>query len=139
LLDDRVLFLGECNGDGRWWGPSADYWTERQAFLLGAKFDAVHPTENGSQDGPEDQALALGIAARERSGWWARDPVYLDRQGIGRVPPDVDVRRYRGHGGESLLVVDNWHQRRGTSVTVDGKPLLLPDERLAIIVMPAAG
>src|SRR5262249_54072716 len=136
LLDDRVLFLGECNGDGRWWGPGAEYWTERQAFLLGAKFDAIHPTENDRPDGPEDQALALAIAARDRSGWWERAPVYLDRQGLGSVPSGVDVRHYRGHSGESLLVVDNWYQRSGLSVTLDGRPVALSDERLAIVVLP---
>jgi hypothetical protein len=136
LLDDRVMFAGESNGDGRLWGPAADYWVERQAFLLGAKFDVMRPTEDGKPDGPANQALVAAIAARDRSGWWARDPVYLDRRGIGALPADVDVRRYRGRDDETLLVVDNWHERRGVTVEVDGRSVALPDERLAIVVVP---
>ena len=65
--------------------------------------------------------------------------MYLDRQGLGSVPSDVDVRHYRGRDGESLLVVDNWYQRRGLSVELDGRPVSLSDERLAIIVVPKPG
>src|SRR5262249_56592137 len=61
LLDDRVLFAGDSNGDGRCWGPGADYWTERQAFLLGAKFDVIRPTEDGTPGGPADRALVAAI------------------------------------------------------------------------------
>jgi hypothetical protein len=136
LLDDRVLLLGESNGDGRWWGKAADYWTERQAFLLGAKFDAIHPTENGKPDGPEDQALALAIAARDKTGWWRRNPAYLDQRGLANLPADIDVRRYRGRDGEDLLVVDNWHGRRDLMVTMDGASVALPDDRLAIVIVP---
>jgi hypothetical protein len=138
LLDDRVLFAGESNGDGRWWGPDADYWAERQAFLLGAKFDVVRPTEDGKPDGPANRALAAAIAVRDRSAWWRRDPVYLDRRGIGPLPTDVDVRRYRGRDDETLLVVDNWHEHWGASVEVDGRSVRLPDERLAIVVVSRA-
>ena len=136
LLDDRVLFAGESNGDGRWWGPDADYWTERQAFLLGAKFDVIRPTEDGTPDGPADRALVAAMGARDRTGWWARDPVYLDRRGIGALPTDVDVRRYRGRGGETLLVVDNWHGHRDVIIQVDGRSVALPDDRLAIVIVP---
>jgi len=136
LLDDRILFLGESNGAGRWWGPAADYWTERQAFLLGAKFDVIHPTEDGTPEGPEDRALVAAIAARDRSKWWERDPVYLDRRGLQDIPPDVDVRRYRGRQGETLLVVDNWKARSNVQVTVDGHVTALPADRLAIVVVP---
>lgn len=138
LLDDRLLFAGESNGDGRWWGPGADYWAERQAFLLGAKFDVMHPTEDGKPDGPANRALVAAIGARDRSGWWARNPVYLDRRGIGALPTDVDVRRYRGRDGETLLVVDNWHERHDVKVEVDGRSVSLPEERLAIVVVPRA-
>jgi len=137
LLTDRILFLGESNGDGRWWGPTANYWTERQAFLLGAKFDVMRPTEDGKPNGPENRALALAIAARDRVGWWRRDPEYLDRRGVRGVPADVDVRRYRGRDGEKLLVVDNWTQRRDVRVTVDGQPVAIPADALSIVVVPS--
>ncbi len=139
LLDDRVILLGESNGDHRWWGPGAAYWTERQAFLLGAKFDVMHPTEDGRPDGPENRALALAIAARDGARWWKREPVYLDRRGIGDVPRDVDVRRFRGRDGETLLVVDNWSGTRDPHITLDGESVALPDDRLAIVVLPRSG
>jgi hypothetical protein len=139
LLDDRMLLLGESNGDWRWWGPTADYWTERQAFLLGAKFDVIHPTENGKPDGPEDQALALAIEARERAGWWQRAPAYLDQRGLANIPSDVDVRRFRARDGGDLLVVDNWNGRRDLRISLDGTPLALPDDRLAIVIVPKTG
>jgi hypothetical protein len=137
LLAHQIIFIGESNGDGRWWGPAASYWTERQAFLLGAKFDVIRPTENGKPDGPENRALALAIAARDQSGWWRRDPEYLDRRGVEDVPADLDVRRYRGRDGESLLVVDNWSLRRDVHVTVDGRRVDVPDDALSIVVVPA--
>jgi hypothetical protein len=48
----------------------------------------------------------------------------------------VDVRRYRGRDGETLLVVDNWHGHRDVIVQVDGRSVALPDDRLAIVILP---
>ena len=98
----------------------------------------MHTTENGQPDGPEDQALAAAIRARDASKWWDRDPVYLDRRGLGEIPADVDVRRFRGRGGEMLLVVDNWKARRNLRVTVDDRSVALPDDRLSIVVVPSS-
>jgi len=139
VLDDRVLFLGESNGDGRWWGSGGNYWTERQAFLLGAKFDVIRTTENGQPDGPANPALSSAIAARNANKWWERDPVYLDRRGLDQIPADVDIRRFRGRSGETLLVVDNWHARRDLRVTIDDRSQALPDDRLSIVVLPGPG
>jgi hypothetical protein len=138
LLRDRVMFLGESNGDGRWWGPSADYWTERQAFLLGAKFDVIHPAEAGEMDGAPNRALEVAIAQRDRVDWWSREPRYLDRIGLDEIPPDVDVRRFRGKEGENLLAVDNWGQRRDVRITMDGRAVSLPSDALSVVVLPAS-
>jgi len=62
--------------------------------------------------------------------------VYLDRRGLEDIPVDVDVRRYRGRQGETLLVVDNWKARSDLHVTVDGRTIGLPDDRLAIVTVP---
>src|SRR5262249_22547196 len=126
ILDDRIIFLGESNNDWTFWGPRADYWTERQAFLLGAKFDAIHVNENGKLDGPEDRALGLAITARDGVGWGARTPTYLDQRGLSDIPSGIDVRRFRGKDGEDLLVFDNWHVLQDKSVTFRGQSVPVP-------------
>src|SRR5262249_30968666 len=102
-------------------GRPAGSGTSGRARPPGRRSSAVHATEDGRADGPENRALALAIAERDRVGWWERDPVYLDRRGLAAVPAVLDVRRYRGRDGETLLVVDNWDGHRGLSVTLDGR------------------
>jgi hypothetical protein len=65
--------------------------------------------------------------------------VYLDRLGLAGAPPDVDVRRFRGKGGEDLLVTDNWHRVSAASVLLDGRRIDLPAEPLSIVVVPRGG
>jgi hypothetical protein len=45
ILNDRYFFSGGLNHGYRLWGLCFDYWIERQAFLLGHKFDATWPHE----------------------------------------------------------------------------------------------
>jgi len=139
LLDDRVMFLGYSNGDFMWWGPyrGHDYWTERQAFLLGAKLDA--PTLFKGQRGwinPVNQAVELIVGEWERVGWWDRRPVYRDRAGISDLPDGIDVRRFEDREGTSLFVVDNWHGRSGQAFHYLGRPIIVPTQRLCIMVLP---
>ena len=133
-----MMFLGESNGDWRFWGKPNAYWCERQAFLLGAKFDAIQLTENGDPAGPPNRALSLAIEQRDEVGWWHRKPVYLDLKGITSVPGGIDVRRFRGKDGEDLLVIDNWDRRPGLSFEFLGRGVAVPERELSIVIVDRA-
>lgn len=135
VLGDRLLFLGESNGDHVFWGAESGHWAERQAFLLGAKLDAMRVA--AAYDRPEEPnpALARIVALRRGNGWWRRAPVYLDRLGLTDVPDGVDVRRFRGRDGEDLLAVDNPGRRSGVQVRLDGRPVALDADPLSIRVV----
>jgi hypothetical protein len=127
LLNDRVIFLGENNSDWRFWGREHDCWTERQAFLLGAKFDAIHPDRS--------PLLKLALTAREKVRWWKRNPVYLDRAGISDVPPGVDVRRFEGEQGETLFAVDNPGHQQNAVFSFEGRTVPVPASALSALVL----
>jgi hypothetical protein len=135
VLADKSLFLGESNGDHVFWGAANAHWAERQAFLLGAKLDAMHVAESPHQPDVPNAALARMIALRRATGWWQRKPVYLDRLGVGGMPAGVDVRRFRDRDGTTLLAIDNPQRQAGTSVRVDGRIMAIPADALSIRVL----
>ena len=136
LLNDRVIFIGESNGDWDHWGRPHDYWVERQAFLLGAKLDVMHPAEDPARRlGQMNRALERILAEWDRVSWWRRKPVYLDRAGIRDVPPGIDVRRFQDKDGETLLVIDNWQRRTDLSFRYLGEPIDIPHTQLTISVL----
>ena len=120
LLGDRIIFLGQSNGDHRFWGhhppadqspagnPAFDHYTERQAFLLGAKFDAQSIPEDWLTPNILDFAIDMTISQRNSVGWWTREPIYLDKKGISHVTPGIDVRRFVDKNGVDLFAIDNW-------------------------------
>jgi len=95
LLGDRIFLSGTSNRDKNFWGYGFDqnYFTERQTFILGAKFDAGEIYDVGDQghvDQPLDPTLMnpilnLSISERDRVGWWSREPIYLDKKGISNI------------------------------------------------------
>jgi len=135
ILGERLLFLGESNGDHVLWGEENSHWAERQAFLLGAKLDAMRVAVSYDRPDVPNPALARIVALRRDAGWWRRAPVYLDRLGVAGVPPGVDVRRFRGRDGEDLLVVDNPARRPGVRVRLDGREVALDADPLSIRVV----
>ena len=135
VLGDRSLFLGESNGDHVFWGTANAHWAERQAFLLGAKLDAMHVAESPQQPDVPNAALARVIALRRATGWWRREPVYLDRLGVRAMPSGIDVRRFRDRDGTTLLAIDNPRRRAGTTVRVDGRAVAIPADALSIRVL----
>lgn len=135
ILGDSLIFLGESNGDHVLWGEGAGHWAERQAFLLGAKLDAMRVAVSYDRPHEPNPALARVVTLRRAAGWWRRRPVYLDRLGVAGAPDDVDVRRFRGGAGEDLLVVDNPGRRAGVTVQLDGRAVALDAEPLSIRIV----
>jgi len=140
LLNDRMFFLGESNGDHTSWGNSRghEYWTERQAFLLGAKYDAMRVAEDEKHPERMNRALELILGERMRVGWWKLDPVYLDTAGLSDVPDGAEVRRFLAKNGDTLLAIDNWHPRTGR-FRFKGTEIELPAEQIRIMVNPLEG
>lgn len=137
LFCDRIVFLGGANGDSTWWGRRAAYRAERNAFLLGAKLDAWE-TEEDRKGGGLNQAIVEIVAARKRTGWWRREPVYRDVLDVTDVTAGVDIRRFTGKDGEELFAVDNWMQRPSPSFRFRGREMRLGNEALMIAVLPAS-
>ncbi len=125
LLNDRILFMGESLQDyifWQYWNNTNNYFGERQVFLLGAKFDMLHPWENNTAFDVMNRAVNLSVSEWNRVGWWAREPKYLDTVGITYISPKIDVRRFVDKDGKDLLVIDNWKTEIGNiNITLDGK------------------
>jgi hypothetical protein len=135
LLDDRVLFLGESNGDHAMWGTrhGQDFWGERQAFLLGCKLDWMQRPDGS---GPDDPAVLEIIDAWTRSGFWARSPVYRDTIGVTGVLASAEVTRFLGSTGETILVVVTDLPNRPLSFEVDGVTRsMVPRARYDVFVL----
>lgn len=140
LLHDRIFFLGESNGDHTSWGNSRghQYWTERQVFLLGAKFDVMRVSEDEKHPDRLNRALELILGERIRVDWWKRRPVYLDTAGISEAPEGVEVRRFLGRDGSTLLAIDNWLGREGR-FRFQGIEIEVPKEKIRVLVNPLEG
>lgn len=138
VLDDRVMFLGQSNGDGKLWGPKNQYWTERQVFLLGAKFDPTNPSEIPTQPiGRTNQALEMIIAEWERTDWHRQEPIYQDQIGLAEIPPGIDARRFQTKDGRTLLAIENWRQQSGLKLLVDRKTVAIPNRKIAVVPVPS--
>ncbi|MEM7086253.1 MAG: T9SS type A sorting domain-containing protein [Bacteroidota bacterium] len=132
LLNDRITFLGPSNGDILFMGPDADYWLERQTFILGAKFEVSHPNDNWNPATP-NPALTLGIDERNNVNWWQRNPIYQDTKGIGNIPSGIEVRQFVDNAGCILFAIDNWSEIAGEAFDFDGQSFSIPSNKLSII------
>ena len=134
-LSKRLFLLGESNIDFWYWGNirGANYWIERQAFLLGAKFDAITP-EDTFQGHEIDVALKFAIDLRNAHKWWDRDCEYNHQIGISNITnPNVDIRRFTDAGGYELFVVDNWDQTGSGTFDFNGTTYYFTNDQLQII------
>ncbi len=137
LLDDRIMFLGRSNGDWMWWGNFRKYhnWTERQAFLLGAKFDAA--TRFKGQRGwinPVNSVVKSVVEEWKRVHWWERQLKYRDRVGIEYIPDGFNVRRFVDEDGINFFVVDNLRSQTGQFMKFEGRSIALPAKKISIVV-----
>lgn len=133
LLNDRVVFEGVSNGDHYLWGYGYDrnYFTERQAFLLGAKLDAPYLEDRKALGHPEEPLDPTAVnpmvrqilEERERTHWWNREPTYWDTKGIALLSHGFEVRRFVDKEGGDMLVIDNWEERPVLMVQLNGRVL----------------
>jgi hypothetical protein len=136
LLRDHVLHLGGYNSDFPFAGtydtdgdgdldaaddPAQWYWSEQQAFLLGARITGSHLEVDVPGVGrvPNPRLLAL-VAERERVGFFARGARYRDRIGLGAIPDGIAASRFVDRDGRTLLAVSNPSGRAGLTIAVDG-------------------
>lgn len=140
LLDDRVFFLGASNGDYMWWANyrGHQHWTERQAFLLGMKFDApAHlPKHAAGWINPANEVVRAVADQWNKVGWWERQPRYRDRDGIYEVSPGIDVRRFEDRDGVTMFVLDNWMRRGEAAFTYRGRRIIGPPQQLCVMILP---
>ncbi|MDY0027028.1 MAG: T9SS type A sorting domain-containing protein, partial [Lentimicrobium sp.] len=101
--------------------------------LLGAKFDASTPYQDGSLYIP-NTALRLAIDLRKACNWWQRKPVYLDTYHITQIPEGIEVRHFKDSADTDIFVIDNWNQLSGTSFIFEEKSFDIPDDKLSIII-----
>jgi hypothetical protein len=134
FMNDRTIFMGQLNGDGRFWGSQNNHWGERQAFLLGCKLDV--------SDGAADSRSPLGamnpmvvaiIDERDRVQFWQRRPVYRHREGLQQIPTGIDARVFRCQDGRELIACDNPQQRTGQQLRFRGRLLNVPATRISLI------
>ena len=151
VLDDRIFFSGYSNGDFYLWGSDRTgpgvysffdawrdwnrsclerptvgrvcepYWTERQTFLLGAKFDVESPANDPKQPEVMNPALRAAIEQRRSNNWWARRPIYLDTKGLSNVSGANDIRHFLDNAGQHWLAIDNWREAASASFNFYGE------------------
>lgn len=134
ILDHHMMFLGGSNGDHTLVGPTGEYWSERQAFLLGAKLDIISMTESGDYvTGIVNKAVERIIRLRDQSDWWNLNPQYLDVLNISNVPRGIDIRRFRAKNGINLYVIDNPVGQTDKWFLASGRKIDIPNEVMSII------
>lgn len=136
LFRDRIIFLGQCNGDHVVWGRANGHWAERQAFLLGAKLDVLNPWDGEDPFGPLNHMVGAIIRERERVKWWARKPVYRHRAGLEYIPPEIDARVFADQQGGMLIACDNPLGLRGMRLRVGGVDVDVPADAISVLEIP---
>lgn len=137
LLGDRIVILGQSNTDWQFWGPTNNYWTERQAFLLGAKIDVMTPNDNNDPATPNPLLIAIKNE-RSKVNWWERLPRYVDTKDVSNIPTGVEVRRFVDKDSINLFAIDNWKERQGLSFSFQGRTIAIPHRNISIVSLHPA-
>ena len=102
-------------------GDEHNWFSERQAFMLGAKFDAGYRL-CGKYTAPADCFLRKVHKLRSGLDWWQRRFSYLDTIGITNNHVGlIDVRRFDDERNKTVLLVDNFRNISGLSVSFRGR------------------
>ena len=120
VMGDAVGYFGYQDGELNRWGDAHNHFSERQAFIMGCKFDAGYRL-CGKNTPPEHCVLRIVHRLRKKLGWWQRGFRYLDTIGItNKFPELIDVRRFDDRAGKTVLLVDNYQNATGLSVSMVG-------------------
>jgi hypothetical protein len=112
LMGSKVGYFGYEDSELRRYGWQHSHFSERQAFLMGAK----------AEGGRANDFLSLVQKLLSRLHWWQRDMVYMDTIGIVHTHEGVlDVRRHDDAQNRTILLVDNFQNRTGLQVSFAGK------------------
>lgn len=134
IMPEHLIFMGGVNGDHVLVGPNGNYWSERQAFLLGCKLDVLNMTESGDFiTGTVNKAIDDIIRLRNAADWWNLNPEYLDVLNVSNVPTDIEIRRFRARNGVHLYVIENWKQLPGLWFVASGRKIDIPTEKMSIV------
>ena len=149
LMGEEIGYFGYEDGEYLTWGAKNRHYSERLAFLLGAKFEAATVEDEGHLN----PVLVRVQKLRQAVGWWQKGMVYRDTIGVHNPTPHlIDVRRFDASSRSStrlqsasrrdntsnastMLVVDNWRMFSGLSVWLDGRRFDISSEQLSIIVV----
>eukprot|EP00038_Savillea_parva_P018447 m.23738 g.23738 ORF g.23738 m.23738 type:complete len:638 (+) comp4099_c0_seq1:116-2029(+) len=129
LMGDAIGYFGYEDGEHEFFGPAHNWFSERQAFLLGAKHDAGSGLSS---------ILRVIKGLRDKVQWWSRGFSYMDTIGITNSHADlIDVRRHDDTNDKTVLVVDNFRNISGLSVTFKGQTYPVTSDMLSIIEVPS--
>lgn len=121
VMGDALGYFGYQDGELARWGDTHDWFSERQAFMLGAKLDAGYRL-CGKYTQPADCFLRRIHKLRSSLNWWTRNFSYLDTIGIGNEYTGlIDVRRFDDDDNATVLLVDNFRNISGLSVSFGGR------------------
>ena len=151
-LGDRLMYQGGSNTDWIYWGNSrgwnsyslaqscgipaycsangpCEHGSERLAFLLGAKFDAIQVSGNSIQ--------SQIVEERQRLNWWARRPTYLDTKGLDltTISPStkVEITHFKDIRGVDLIAVSNPKVVSGLTFKLNGQTLNVPAKSISVL------
>jgi hypothetical protein len=134
VMGDSLGYFGYQDGELARWGVQHNWFSERQAFMLGAKFDAGwHLCAKATQD-PSDCFLRKVHKLRSSLDWWPRRFSYLDTIGVTNEHVGlIDVRRFDDTDNKTVLLVDNFRNITGLSVSFGGQAYKVSPDMISAI------
>ena len=133
VMGDALGYFGYQDGELARWGDKNQWFSERQAFMLGAKFDAGYRL-CGKYTPPEDCILRKVHKLRSGLDWWPRRFSYLDTIGITNDHVGlIDVRRFDDKDNKTVLLVDNFRNLTGLCVSFGGREFNVSSDMISAI------
>lgn len=136
VMGDSIGYFGYQDGEFARWGKENNWFSERQAFLLGAKIDAGYRLcdKATSKADPSDCFLRKLHRLRRGLSWWTRGFSYMDTVGVTNPHPSlIDARRFDDTNGKTVLLVDNFRKLTGLHVSFGGHSYVVSSDSISAI------